>query len=72
MGKYGIYNNHVEFYDNLLLNHRVKYNISDTETVTGTVNALTSLGVKAVVIETEDKKKYAIFPRNSNKLEIAD
>ena len=72
MGKYGIYNNHVEFYDNLLLNHRVKYNISDTETVTGTVKALTSLGVKAVVIETEDKKKYAIFPRNSNKLEIAD
>lgn len=72
MGKYGIYTNHVEFYDNILLNHRVKYNISDTETVTGTVKALTSLGVKAVVIETEDKKKYAIFPRNSNKLEIAD
>tara|TARA_B100001142_G_C14318627_1_gene649517 strand:- start:1203 stop:1421 length:219 start_codon:yes stop_codon:yes gene_type:complete len=72
MGKYGIYNNHVEFYDNLLLNHRVKYNISDTEIVTGTVKALTSLGVKAVVIETADKKKYAIFPRNSNKLEIAD
>ena len=72
MGKYGIYNNHVDFYNNLLVNHRVKYIISDTETVVGTVKALSSLGVKAIVIETADKKKYIIFPRNSDKLEIAD
>ena len=70
MGKYGIYDNHTDFYNNLLKNHRVKYNISDTESVVGTVIELTALGVKAVVLLSDDKKKYIVFPRSSDKLEI--
>jgi hypothetical protein len=70
MGKYGIYDNHIDFYNNLLKNHRVKYNISDTESVLGTVTELTSLGVKAIVMIGDNKKKYIIFPRSSEKLEI--
>jgi len=70
MGKYGIYDNHTDFYNNLLKNHRIKYNISETESVLGTVSELYALGVKAVVMIGDDKKKYIIFPRSSNKLEI--
>ena len=68
---YGIYDNSTDFYNNLQINHRVKYNINENESVTGTVVSLTALGVKAVVIEDSNKKKYIIFPRNSNMLEIA-
>ena len=43
----------------------------DENTVeTGTVIALSALGVKAVVILTDTKKKYIIFPKNANMLEI--
>jgi|TARA_B110001452_G_C15039047_1_gene362911 hypothetical protein len=70
MGKYGIYDNHTDFYNNLLKNHRIKYNISETESVLGTVSELYALGVKAIVMIGDDKKKYIIFPRSSNKLEI--
>ena len=70
MSKYGIYDNHVDFYNNLLKNHRVKYNISETESIVGTVIELKALGVKAVVVLGDDKKKYIIFPRSSEKLEI--
>mgnify|MGYP006109579961 FL=1 len=70
MGQYGIYDNHTDFYNNLLKNHRIKYNISDTESVLGTVSELYALGVKAIVMIGDDKKKYIIFPRSSNKLEI--
>ena len=69
MGQYGIYDNHID-YNNLLKNHRIKYNISDTESVLGTVSELYALGVKAIVMIGDDKKKYIIFPRSSNKLEI--
>ena len=68
---YGIYDNSNDFYNNLKINHRVKYNINESEYVIGTVVSLTALGVKAVVIEDSNKKKYIIFPRNSNMLEIA-
>ena len=70
MGQYGIYDNHTDFYNNLLKNHRIKYNISDTKSVLGTVSELYALGVKAIVMIGDDKKKYIIFPRSSNKLEI--
>ena len=70
MSKYGIYDNHVDFYNNLLKNHRVKYNISETESILGTVIELKALGVKAVVVLGDNKKKYIIFPRSSDKLEI--
>ena len=70
MSKYGIYGGHVEFYNNLIKNQRVKYNISETESILGTVIEFTSLGVRAVVILGDDKKKYIIFPRSSDKLEI--
>jgi hypothetical protein len=68
---YGIYNNSTDFYNNLQINHRVTYKINDTESVIGTVISLTALGVKAVVIIDSNKKKYIVFPRNSDKLEIA-
>ena len=70
MSKYGIYNNHTDFYNNLELNHRVKYNFSPTESVFGTVIGLSALGVKAVIILDDNKKKHIIFPHSSNKLEI--
>jgi hypothetical protein len=70
MSKYGIYNNHTDFYNNLLKNHRIKYNISASETVVGTVTELSALGVKAIVMMGDNKKKYIIFPRSSDKLEI--
>ena len=68
---YGIYTNSTDFYNNLQINHKVKYNINETESIIGTVLSLTSLGVKGIVIEDSNKKKYIIFPRNSNMLEIA-
>lgn len=68
---YGIYTNSTDFYNNLQINHKVKYNINETESIIGTVVSLTALGVKSIVIEDSNKKKYIIFPRNSNMLEIA-
>lgn len=68
---YGIYNTATDFYNNIQINHRVKYNINENESIIGTVVSLTSLGVKAVVIEDSNKKKYIIFPRNCDMLEIA-
>ena len=68
---YGIYSNSTDFYNNLQINHKVKYNINETESIIGTVVSLTALGVKGIVIEDSNKKKYIIFPRNSNMLEIA-
>ena len=68
---YGIYTNSTDFYNNLQINHKVKYNINETGSIIGTVVSLTSLGVKGIVIEDSNKKKYIIFPRNSNMLEIA-
>ena len=70
MSKYGIYDNHTDFYNNLELNHRVKYNLSPTEFVFGTVIGLSALGVKAIIILDDNKKKHIIFPRSSDKLEI--
>lgn len=72
MGKYGIYDNSTDFYNNLLKNHRVKYNISESLCILGTVIELKALGVKAVVILGDDKKKYIVFPRSSDKLEIEE
>ena len=67
---YGIYDNATDFYNNLQINNKVKYNINSDNTVVGTVISLTALGVKAVVIITDDKKKYIIFPKNASMLEI--
>ena len=67
---YGIYDNATDFYNNLQINNKVKYNITSDNSIVGTVISLTALGVKAVVIITEDKKKYIIFPKNANMLEI--
>lgn len=67
---YGIYDNAKDFYDNLQINNKVNYKINSDTKVTGTVTALTALGVKAVVIVTDDKKKYIIFPKNAEMLEI--
>lgn len=67
---YGIYDNAKDFYDNLQINNKVNYKINSDTKVTGTVTALSALGVKAVVIVTDDKKKYIIFPKNAEMLEI--
>ena len=67
---YGIYDKATDFYNNLQINNKVKYNITSDNSIVGTVISLTALGVKAVVIITEDKKKYIIFPKNANMLEI--
>ena len=72
MSNYGIYDNSLDFYNNLLLNHRVKYNISSESSVLGTVIGHKALGVKAIVILGDDKKKYIIFPRNHSSLEIGN
>tara|TARA_B110000483_G_scaffold117862_1_gene142513 strand:+ start:309 stop:524 length:216 start_codon:yes stop_codon:yes gene_type:complete len=67
---YGIYNNATDFYNNLQINNKVKYNINSDSTVVGTVVSLSALGVKAIVIVADDKKKYIIFPKNASMLEI--
>ena len=67
---YGIYDNAKDFYDNLQINNKVNYKINSDTTVTCTVTALSALGVKAVVIITGDTKKYIIFPKNAEMLEI--
>lgn len=68
---YGIYNNSLDFYNNLQINHRVYYKPDQNTVIDGTVISLSSLGVKAVVIVDVNKKKYIIFPRNHSLLEIA-
>ena len=67
---YGIYDNATDFYNNLQINNKVKYKVNENTVETGTVIALSALGVKAVVILTDTKKKYIIFPKNANMLEI--
>ena len=67
---YGIYDNATDFYNNLQINNKVKYKKNNDITEIGTVISLSALGVKAVVILTEEKKKYIIFPKNADMLEI--
>ena len=71
MGKYGIYTNAIDFYNNLIIDNEIKY-IKDSNIIIGKVVKLTALGVKAITIETNDKKKYIIFPNEANKCEIKD
>ena len=67
---YGIYNNATEFYNNLQINNKVKYKKSDNTTEIGTIISLSVLGVKCIVIITNKKNKYIIFPKNAHMLEI--
>ena len=72
MGKYGIYNNALDFYNNLIIDNVIKYNKSVNEIIIGKVIKLTTLGIKGITIETIDnlKKKYIIFPNDADKIEI--
>jgi hypothetical protein len=72
MGKYGIYTNATDFYNNLIIDNEIKYIKDSNNTLIGKVVKLTALGVKAVTIETDDKKKYIIFPKEANKCELKD
>lgn len=72
MGKYGIYNNSTDFYNNLIIDNLIKYNKDSNTTLFGKVIKLKALGVKAITIETLDlsKTKHIIFPNDSDKIEI--
>tara|TARA_B100001250_G_C19460878_1_gene640169 strand:- start:141 stop:359 length:219 start_codon:yes stop_codon:yes gene_type:complete len=69
MGKYGRYMNHTDFYNNLSVNDRIKYYINETESIDATVIEKNMLNVKSIMILGDNKKKYIIFPRQSNKIE---
>lgn len=68
---YGIYDNSLDFYNNLNINQQVIYNPNQNTTIEGTVIKLSALGVKAIVIIDTNKKKYIIFPKDHNLLRIA-
>ena len=73
MSKYGIYGNHVEFFNNIEVSQKIKYIKSETEVVIGTVTSISALGVRAItLIEDDTKKRYLIFPLQSSKCEMAN
>ena len=72
MGKYGRYMNHKDFYDNLSVNDKVKYYLSENESINATVVEKNILNIGSLIILGDNKKKYILFPRQSNKLEHID
>lgn len=70
MRNYGIFDNAKDFYQNLQINHKVTYH-SKNGPVIGTVISLVCLGVRGITIIDSNKKKYIIFPKNCDLLEIA-
>ena len=72
MGVYGIYTNAIDFYNNLIVGNEIKYIKDSNNTIIGKVIKLSALGVKAVTIETSDKKKHIIFPNEANKCELKE
>ena len=70
MGKYGIYSSSIDFYNNLIVGNEIKYIKDSNTTIIGKVVKLTALGVKAITIETDDKTKHIIFPKEADKCEI--
>tara|TARA_B100001564_G_scaffold349937_1_gene353682 strand:+ start:2735 stop:2953 length:219 start_codon:yes stop_codon:yes gene_type:complete len=69
MGNYGRYMNHIDFYNNLSINDKVKYHLSENETINATVIEKNMLNVGSIMILGDNKKKYILFPRQSSKLE---
>ena len=72
MSKYGIYNNYTDFYNNLIIGNKIKYIKNDLITIIGTVIQIKKLGIKAIVIETNDKQKYLICNNEAHKCEVYD
>ena len=73
MEDYGNYNNADDFYINIKINDKVKYNDNGIFEVGTVINTICPIigEIKGVIIILDNKKKVVCFPRNAKNLQKA-
>ena len=68
MGKYGNYDNALDHYKNLKEGDICKVQ-KDTIWYNGKVHKTECLGIKSIIVNTDNNLKIAVFPNNAHKIE---